>query len=48
MLTYHDPDIGLCDDCGSEKGTRVRRTRTVNMTETEQARIVVWLCAECR
>lgn len=46
MKTYTDPDIGLCDDCGSDEGRRVRRFRVVRLQGVE-VRIAVWLCAEC-
>lgn len=35
----HDPDLGMCDSCGTEEGTR-RRTITKGC--------MAWLCSTCR
>ncbi len=42
-----DRDIGMCDMCGSEEDTRIRRfvDTTIN---GEPARVGVWLCRDCR
>jgi hypothetical protein len=45
--TVSDPDIGLCDDCGTEEGPRARVWRIVSL-QGERVRIAVWLCGNCR
>jgi hypothetical protein len=51
VKTYDDPDIGLCDDCGSDAGRRRRVFRVLTLLRpeggTERARVGVWLCAAC-
>jgi len=51
MKVYVDPDIGLCDDCGSDRGPRARRQRVVRMVDDEpdeRSIVTVWLCPTCR
>jgi len=43
----YDPDIGRCDDCGSEEGTRHRTIKNVTVGG-EPRRVVAWLCPSCR
>lgn len=47
VIVNHDPDIGLCDDCGTDEGRR-RRTLVNATLEGEPVRLVAWLCASCR
>lgn len=47
MRVIHDPDIGLCDECGSEDGWRRRTLRNV-VVNGERMRVDVWLCPSCR
>lgn len=46
LLGKDDPDIGMCDGCGSDQGHRVRTelTRTV---ARQSVRVVAWLCPPC-
>lgn len=47
VLGIDDPDIGMCDMCGTEDG---RRSRTI-VTRTfdgAPARVVAWLCGPCK
>ena len=47
VIVNYDPDIGRCDDCGSEEGRR-HRTLVGAVVGDEMRRIVAWLCASCR
>ena len=40
-----DPDIGMCDWCGSEDGVRAQVLVTVSRG---QQPVLMWLCHECR
>jgi len=47
-----DPDIGMCDLCGSEEGNRIPRRETHNISQADGTSapevITVWKCEECR
>jgi hypothetical protein len=45
-MTY-DPDIGACDDCGSESGARTPVERGVRVAGV-LTRVRVWLCEDCK
>jgi hypothetical protein len=42
-----DPDIGCCDDCGSEDGEREPWRRVVTV-DGEPTAVTAWLCEACR
>lgn len=43
----NDPDIGRCDDCGSEDGDRQAWRRPVTIGGKPEV-VTVWLCEACR
>jgi hypothetical protein len=47
VIVNHDPDIGMCDRCGSEDGRR-HRTLVHATVEGEAVLVPAWLCAGCR
>lgn len=47
VIVNYDPDIGRCDDCGTDEGRR-RRTLIDATIDGEPVRLVAWLCSECR
>lgn len=42
-----DPDIGRCDDCGSEEGDRQAWRRPITVGGNPEV-VTVWLCEACR
>lgn len=40
------PDIGRCDDCGTDEGRRRKTLRTVTVGGKPE-RVEVYLCPEC-
>ena len=48
MLFYDDPDIGMCDDCGTEDGDTRYRTIVDGTWDGVPGRCVAWLCGPCK
>ena len=46
MKITSDPDIGMCDDCGSEDGDRWPRKRRISVGGSPEM-VTAWLCQEC-
>lgn len=46
IVNPDEPDIGMCDACGSEDGRRRRRVVTATLNGVVE-RVVTWLCADC-
>lgn len=44
-MATNDPDIGLCDWCGSEDGARRQIPVTVSREPVQIVRM--WICDEC-
>ena len=47
IVNIDEPDIGLCDDCGSEEGRRYR-TIVTRRFDGEPRRLIAWLCGSCK
>lgn len=47
MRVIDDGEIGMCDDCSSEDGTRTRVLRDVTING-ERVRVAVHLCDDCK
>ena len=45
---YDDPDIGMCDDCGTEDGDTRYRTILTGTWDGIPGRCVAWLCGPCK
>lgn len=47
VLGIDDPDIGMCDMCGTEEGRRYR-TIVTRTFDGSPRRVVAWLCGPCK